>query len=380
MSLATRDDLLRPAVSDPDRNVYELVGDRVHGKPRVMPPGKMLAAPELATLDAWIAGGAAAATDANACKMQDSKDAGATATIGPDSLPCRPDAVFRARGDSADEGFHVPADAGNLYRCFAFKAPYADAREAIAFAPILDDTRVLHHVILFVTTEPQQEGTSYECGSAMPKNSTVVSGWAPGKMNTVMPADVGEVLPGQDHWYVLQLHYHNLVGFTDVHDRSGIAMCTTAKPREHAAAVTMLGTPLISIPPHADDYHTSGTCVPTNTEPVHVLSAGPHMHTHGTSITTVIDRGGDPSKRETLLDVANWDFESQVSQPVSMIVQRGDTLTTTCHYKNTTDQAIKFGERTEDEMCFDFLLSWPAGALADAPGARNGACIGFPIQ
>jgi hypothetical protein len=36
---------------------------------------------------------------------------------------------------------------------------------------------------------------------------------------------------------------------------------------------------------------------------------------------------------------------------------------------------VYFGERTEDEMCFNFVLAWPAGALADDFGATSRRCI-----
>jgi hypothetical protein len=37
----------------------------------------------------------------------------------------------------------------------------------------------------------------------------------------------------------------------------------------------------------------------------------------------------------------------------------GDTLRTTCTYKNATAAPIRFGERTENEMCFNFVAVYP---------------------
>ena len=45
------------------------------------------------------------------------------------------------------------------------------------------------------------------------------------------------------------------------------------------------------------------------------------------------------------------------------VINPGDRLETTCSFTNTTDTMVTFGERTEDEMCFNFVLAWPANAL-----------------
>jgi hypothetical protein len=47
----------------------------------------------------------------------------------------------------------------------------------------------------------------------------------------------------------------------------------------------------------------------------------------------------------------------------AVIVETGGTITTTCVYTNTTNRNVTFGMNTEDEMCFNFALYWPKGAL-----------------
>ena len=37
---------------------------------------------------------------------------------------------------------------------------------------------------------------------------------------------------------------------------------------------------------------------------------------------------------------------------------------------------IVFAEGTEDEMCFNFVLAWPAGSLSNAAGQSGRRCIG----
>ena len=66
-----------------------------------------------------------------------------------------------------------------------------------------------------------------------------------------------------------------------------------------------------------------------------------------------------------LVSVDPWDFDNQTSYRHEPPVQinPGDTLRTRCTYDNPTDSIVTFGERTEDEMCFNFALVYPIDAL-----------------
>ena len=80
------------------------------------------------------------------------------------------------------------------------------------------------------------------------------------------------------------------------------------------------------------------------------------MHTMGTRLSTEVLRkdGG----KETLVN-APFDFNAQVAYDAKMVVKAGDTVRTSCSWKNSTDQPVKFGESTGEEMCFDFVYYYP---------------------
>jgi hypothetical protein len=40
-----------------------------------------------------------------------------------------------------------------------------------------------------------------------------------------------------------------------------------------------------------------------------------------------------------------------------------DVLTTTCSYENDTGRVVRFGQNSDDEMCFHFVTCYPMGAL-----------------
>ena len=85
----------------------------------------------------------------------------------------------------------------------------------------------------------------------------------------------------------------------------------------------------------------------------------------GTRFTTDIFRGSPTGPRETVVEVDRFDFENQrmyVNDP-PIEVRPGDTIRTTCTYANPSDQRVYLGERTEDEMCFNFVMIYPISSI-----------------
>jgi hypothetical protein len=179
----------------------------------------------------------------------------------------------------------------------------------------------------------------------------------------VMPPDVGLELPDPGTWLTLEIHYNNRAGYLDARDRSGIAMCTTDTPRPKVAGVITLGTVGIAIPVGATDHKVEST-IPGNLtallpEPLHVLWASPHMHLTGKSLRTDIIRAG---VTVPLVDVPVWDFGNQRAialDPATTLIMPGDEVHTVCKYNNQTGAVVRFGEKTDNEMCFNFLVAYP---------------------
>lgn len=366
MPLASVADLHAPAVSDPTRSVLTLVQQRLADPQSPMPPTGDMPAEDRAILDAWLDAGA----PANQGPPCGTEPPVPPPPIGVDALPCEPTHSFTAHAQGSAAPYHVPeVGAGNLYQCFTFRSPFNGTTQATAWAPIIDDERVLHHWILYRTKTPQTDGGVMPCN--MPQDSVFVAGWAPGGSNFVLPDEVGLELAGQDDWFILQVHYHNAVQHADALDTSGVALCTTDTPRQHLAGVYTLGSVLINIPPFANGYQTVGQCpgwlsgfLP---EPLHLIASFPHMHELGRSIRTEILRGGDNGPPETLVDVEPWSFEDQRFYPHDPAVQLdpGDAVRTTCTYDNPTSATVTMGERTEDEMCFNFVMLYPISILGE---------------
>ena len=357
MPFASWGDFQVPAVSDPERKVIDLVGDRIVDPDFPMPPITAMSGEDQTVLLDWIAAGAPSDPSA-ACTPTDPTGGD---DVGPDALPCEPTHTFLAHASGSEDAFQVPPEgADNLYMCFTFASPFAANVQGTAWAPITDDERVLHHWILYRTATPQVDGGVGPCN--MPSDQVFVSGWAPGGQNFVMPDDVGLELGGPDDYYILQVHYHNTENHTDAFDGSGVAFCTTDTPRAQTAGVLTLGTFSIDVGADAEDAKAVGTCPSQLTsllpQSLFALASFPHMHQLGREFNTTITRGAEEL---TLVDVPSFTFDNQISYPHDppIEIKSGDTLTTTCTYDNPGGGPVGFGEDTEDEMCFNFVLTYP---------------------
>lgn len=367
MSLTTYADLQVPAPTDPTRKVFEVVAERLVTDVKPMPPsGDMDDAHRQVLLD-WIAAGAVEDADAT---CEPGGDTGAD-PVGPEALPCEPSFEVRAHAPGDPNApFMVPAQgAEDLYQCFAFKAPFAAPTQAIAWAPIIDDERVIHHWILYRTQQQQDDGGVFPCDLSLQLSADFVAGWAPGGENVMMPPGVGLELGGPDDWYVMQVHYHNAAQYPDAADRSGVAFCVPETPEPQTAGVLTLGTTSLDIPAGAQDHTEVGNCGGLLTlfwPDMHIIAASPHMHQLGRAMKTVLTRSGGAT--ETVIDKP-FNFESQgmYFNDQEIVVHAGDRLETTCTYDNPGTTNVGFGEGTGDEMCFNFVLAYPIDQL----GNRN---------
>lgn len=362
MPLVTYADLHAASVSDPSVPVYRMVERRIADPERPMPPsGYALAPVDRSALEAWIAAGAPARSEGESCSEPPPPRRPDT---GPEALPCTPTHRFlaHAAGDeTAPYPVRVDADR-NLHTCFAFRNPFPHDTQGTAWAPVIDNERILHHWILWGSQEAPPGGqTVFPCETLPHGDSAFVMGWAPGGGNTVLPDDVGLVL---DHpWYYLQVHYYDAAGASGLIDRSGVAVCTTPTPRANGAGVVAFGTVDLAIPPRARNHEESYACpsflLGTLLGEFTILSTGPHMHRLGRRFRSEVLRADGSVIPLSIVDP--WDFENQEGYPMSppVRVRLGDQVRVTCTYDNPGSTTVRFGENTEDEMCFDFMLVYP---------------------
>ena len=140
-------------------------------------------------------------------------------------------------------------------------------------------------------------------------------------------------------------------------------MCTTPTPRANTAGVLAFGTIDIDIPARARGHAESYTCpswiLGTFMRDFNIIGGAPHMHELGTAFRSEVLRADGSVTPISVVDT--WDFENQGSRdlPRPIAVGRGDEVRVTCRYDNPGSNRVVFGENTQDEMCFDFMMVYP---------------------
>ena len=282
-----------------------------------------------------------------------------------------------ARADAAGAPFQVPYPTVELYQCFGFHVDLQGSKQAFSFSPVIDNDQVIHHWLLYQAAGPQVTGQSAGCIGFHP-DGTLLAGWAPGAGDWNLPPDVGAELSSND--FILEVHYNNQVSGKDMTDKSGVRVCVGKTPRPNTAGISWLGNdsfglPLSpAIPPATMGAKIAGRCRPNLSGPVHILTVWPHMHKRGRHMSAEIDRVG--GAKEMLFDQP-FDFNKQWQYSTPTIINPGDSILTTCTFDNADNYAVTFGERTIDEMCFNFTLAYPAHTLIGG-GLHNNSCIVAP--
>lgn len=260
-----------------------------------------------------------------------------------------------------------PEDAGNEYRCFVLD-PQRDAPFFItALAPIVDQESLLHHAVLSTgtranLTDEMRNPAGFNCigGMNIDASGRQVVAWAPGMLPVELPAGMG-VRVDPEQVLILQMHYFASPGSEGLADQSGYAFRTAASV-ETEVAMTQLGLLDFEIPAGDSDFRAGGTFKPRADQ--EIVGIFPHMHLLGSSFTASIERA-DGS--EACLLEGTYDFDNQLTYQYRERVPLGpdDRIHYECGWNNSESNpelsgppvATGFGERTDEEMCFFFMLA-----------------------
>ncbi len=348
MSLMTWADLQAPAKSDPTKKVYELVGTRMHDNktPMPPPPNARVNAGDTTIIDSWIAAGAPKSADT--CGGTKNPDGGVV-----DPLDCTPDVHMKSTMP-----WTMPQATADIYTCYGYEVTTADPKHIIAFAPHVDNSKIVHHILVF-QADAAEPTTPAACSSGGKAGWRIVYIWAPGGKNLYLPKEAGFPLtPGTSNHYVVQVHYSNINALAGEVDSTGIDACTSA-PRQYDADVVAFGTQTFTIPANGLPYDRTCTVqVPAQLSGKTLFTAMPHMHQLGTkNDNKLTPLAGGPDV--DLGTVTNWSFQSQFWLPIAAKIQTNDTITTHCQWLNNTGAPVSYGEKTAQEMCYSFAMYYP---------------------
>jgi hypothetical protein len=329
------------------KNVGERIVRRIDDDARPMPPSPnpRLTEAERKTLRDWVAGGARAGTEA--CSSSPS-------AVDP-TLKCNADVIL-----APAEPWTMPTDSKDEYVCWGVDLTRPQPTHIVGFAPQIDNKKIVHHVVLYespVTISPKPQA----CPSGGSIFWRMVFGWAPGSQALELPPEAGFPIAtrGATH-YVVQMHYSNTQRLEGEKDASKMALCSSA-PRANEADVIAFGTQDIRLaarPPEGGiERRICSITVPQELAGLHLFTAMPHMHKLGVEMWTVLKRTGSPDI--DLGTMPAFDFNNQTWLPINATTATNDVITTTCGWRNTTGESVRFGEETDDEMCYSFTMYYP---------------------
>ncbi|KAG2487971.1 hypothetical protein HYH03_013411 [Edaphochlamys debaryana] len=293
----------------------------------------------------------------------------------------------------------IPSNQTTSYMCAHFELP-SDRRYHITSSLALIESPIIHHIILFACEKPPTTaarttapGAAFGCLSSGGGGgcNTFYLGWAPGQTGAVLPPTVGFPVGEADSTvFSLQVHYNNEALEAGVPDASGFSLLLTPRLRPYDAGVFAVGQTAIAIPPGEEHFTLRPSVCPSTctaarlSTPLRLLASGLHMHTLGRSIVTQHIRNGTELPPLGSKPFYRFDYQSQDPVPLdSSILAPGDVLITTCSYDSTERENVtRYGESTQDEMCFNFVLYYPKNpsfvtcASMDAAGDPSVALCG----
>ncbi|TKR93631.1 hypothetical protein L596_008047 [Steinernema carpocapsae] len=258
----------------------------------------------------------------------------------------------------------------------------------VGFDPLANG-HTAHHMLLFGCADPGTEQAVWDCGemsqtendyqkaSVCAEKPSILYAWAKDAPKLELPKGVGFKISGQTNirHLVLQVHYMHKLGAPDF---SGIRLKTSEVPLEKTAATLLMVTGGEISPKSKESFETA--CVVDEDVELHPFAFRTHTHRHGVNVGGWVVRESDKGEDHWNLIGTRDPQLPQMFVPVndsSMVIRKGDMLTSRCLMDNKEDRAIQIGPTGEDEMCNFYLMYWVDGdrTLRDntcfSPGAPN---------
>lgn len=384
MPLVTAADFQRASPSDAATPVYKLAMARMNDAMRPMPPASAISARDKQTLSDWLASGAVPTEPTEVSCAPRQPEAGAPTVhdeayfrngITPDpGETCYELTTHGGQSEGDTSKFDVRA--GEFYEQFYFRVPWTQDEVMTRFGAKYDNLKVLHHWLLFTSSMgPNKIGTHESVsGSTIGDTAQLIAGWAVGGDHVEFPKDTGLELTTTGILN-MQWHYFN-AGDNVEPDATRVQVCTVPKSmRKNIGSLTFLGTENFNGPlgmPAKTKSDFNGTCVNDSGGPITIFGFTPHMHKFGINMRAVIQR-----KNGMMEEVFNkpFDFNSQISYvlPTPIQLEAGESIISTCTFNNTSNAGVPFGPSSDQEMCYNFTMSYPARALDNGIPSLIGA-------
>ncbi len=294
-----------------------------------------LNAKEIATLVAWVDGGAREGNSETAGKSPD------VAGKWPGGWRIsKPDAVFEL-----PQPVTIPSSGTLDYIYFSVPTGFTDDRwvESVEVRP--SNRAVVHHAIVFVQSYGAHWGGGFLAGYAP---GAVPQRWKPGQARLIK---AGSNL-------IFQMHY--TTNGKRCLDRTQVGLVFARQPVTHQIVAGQAVNHSFEIPPGESNYKVESAALID--EPAMLVGLRPHMHVRGKSFEY---RAVYPDGRsEILLRVPKYDFNWQpyyyLATPLKLPL--GTRIECVAHFDNSMNNAfnpnpkvsVRWGDQSWDEM----MIGW----------------------
>lgn len=260
----------------------------------------------------------------------------------------------------------VPAKT-TTYICQEFKVPdVTKDYHVIADEPLIDNSYVMHHIVLNACSAPLNTTGANECGMASDGCLDTIGLWTVGTYGSCTNENFGFRIGKTGFKYlVMQLHWNNPEAVDHYYDTSGIRLYYTETLRPNDGGILTTGQMYLELPGGRRDVKIEGNCPSSCTEqyPSNIYFTDSLIHMHYLGYKGYIQHLRDGEVINDLITEDSYSYDSPRSFPHRPAIEfrPGDELKTTCHFKTTSkDTTTYYGDATDDEMCFGFITYYPA--------------------
>lgn len=301
------------------------------------------------------------------------------------NCPAMKDPNVMVRNFTLNKNTPVPAKE-TTYICQAFELNNtASPMHMIGSLPIIVNTNVMHHMILYAcTTRPEQAmfDSPRECFMGRSGCDEMLNLWAFGLEGECFNSNAGFLVGGQGYRYaLLELHWNNPASVSTYTDSSGFSLYFTPTLRTYNLGTLMYGEGNLVIPPRQAEVSFNHTCpsVCTNyyhAETRYITAAAIHMHTYGIKGRVSLWRNGALIKDLSPLQVYDYNTPQVIAFDPPIEYRKGDEVKTECYFSSLrSNHSIFFGESTSDEMCLSFMTFYPNNVTQNVT-EKLSRCIG----
>lgn len=270
----------------------------------------------------------------------------------------KPDAVFQFSKP-------VPIKATGVmpYQNIIVETNLAEEKWVQAIEVQPGDRGVVHHVLVFVQGEEDQDGEPVDDAAA--ERGGFWGIYVPGNSTLVYPQGFAKRI-SKGAKLKFQMHY--TPNGTATTDQTRIGLIWAKEPPQHEVRVAGIVNARISIPPGADNHREEATLrLPMDATITGFL---PHLHVRGKACKYEVTRSD--GQTTTLLDIPRYDFNWQLLyryfEPLPL--KAGDALRFTAWFDNSDKnpanpdptKTVRWGAQTFDEMHLGYVEYYVPGA------------------